>query len=527
MNKFVLLLSLLFAYQILGAQKLKEHITYYDDGKINAKGYVYFSDTFPPSAAGYWVLYYPNGKKIMEGEMKYGKQIGPWKVYYENGQKRLDAFFEHKKVTEPNLIYARDKSGQIIEENGKSKIIPESYNYESFCAKEWISYWDDGKPACKYTIKNGCYDYSQTTKNDLLNIEILNTRKIEKYNYKNGSYGKGEMVLDDLLLRESNHLESVCVYGRNGIITDLDDLLKTNGSFKRFGVWEEYDSSGILKNKSPYDWQTNKIEGIVKFYYTSGKIKSEQTYVEGKKYGPVVDYFESNGKIKAMGNLTDNTYNGTWLYYYENGTKKSEISYKDGKKYGRSVFYYPNGKIKSRGFYIEDKMAENWVRYYENGNIKTDENYDYNEALDGIVRYYHPNEKILAIEEWSKGELLEPIICYDSLGNKILSDGEGTMLKYHDNGVLKQYIEYKRYCRDGITRFYYDNGQLEESILYKYDSKNSPIGLRMEILSSFHRDGKVREKGTLKDGNGTWIQYNEKGEVENVKHFTNGIEIKQ
>ena len=99
-------------------------------------------------------------------------------------------------------------------------------------------------------------------------------------------------------------------------------------------------------------------------------------------------------------------------------------------------------------------------------------------------------------------------------------------MKYHDNGVLSQYTEYKNYCRDGITNFYYDNGQLEVSFLHKYDANNSPIGLRMEILSSFHKDGRAREKGTLKNGNGTWIQYNNKGEIENVKHFTNGIENK-
>ena len=513
MFRLIFILSFLLVYQISEAQKIKEETTYHDNGKIESKGYKSYYESSPPVTVGYWTFYYPNGNKKLEGEFKNGKIIGPWKAYYENGQKRLDAFFEVKRfVVRPGYM-----EPVWVEESLDFKLADRVYDYASFCVKEWTSYWDDGKPACKYTFTDDCDNLRVT--------EIINTRKNPKFENNAGGYSTGEMVLSDLVFKPAKHDESSCKY-KSGYITYLNDLFNKNGSFKRYGIWSEYDSSGILKNKSPYEWQTNTINGIVEFYYASGKIKSKQTFVDSKKYGPAFDYFESNGKIKASGILVDNEYNGIWVHYYENGNKKSEITYECDEKHGNSIFYYPNGKIKSRGLYDKDRMVENWVRYYENGNVKSEEYYNYDEALEGVVKYYYPSERILAKEEWSNGKLVKPIVRYDSLGNKILTDGNGVMMKYHDNGVLYQYTEYKNYCRDGITKFYYDNGQLEVSFLHKYDANNSPIGLRMEILSSFHKDGRAREKGTLKDGNGTWIQYNDKGEIENVKHFTNGIENK-
>jgi hypothetical protein len=58
--------------------------------------------------------------------------------------------------------------------------------------------------------------------------------------------------------------------------------------------------------------------------------------------------------------------------------------------------------------------------------------------------------------------------------------------------------------------------------LYQYDEKSTPIGKRIEILSSFHKDGTARDKGTLKNGNGTWINYNEKGEISVIDTYKDG-----
>ena len=82
----------------------------------------------------------------------------------------------------------------------------------------------------------------------------------------------------------------------------------------------------------------------------------------------------------------------------------------------------------------------------------------------------------------------------------------------------------KNGIRNGIANWYYKNGQLKLSVLYKYSEKGDFGGLRWEVLSMFDIDGNSLEKGTLKDGNGTWKTYDKNGKLESIKSYTNGIE---
>ena len=110
-------------------------------------------------------------------------------------------------------------------------------------------------------------------------------------------------------------------------------------------------------------------------------------------------------------------------------------------------------------------------------------------------------------------------------GEKILSNGNGEFRAFYSNGKVSIAVTTKNGARDGIATWYYDNGQIEQAALYQYDEKSTPIGKRIEILSSFHKDGRIREKGTLKNGNGTWINYNEKGEISAVDTYKNGYRV--
>ena len=93
-----------------------------------------------------------------------------------------------------------------------------------------------------------------------------------------------------------------------------------------------------------------------------------------------------------------------------------------------------------------------------------------------------------------------------------------------ETNQLEHTAEMKNGIRNGIANWYYKNGQLNKSALYKYSDKGDYTGLRWEILSMFDKEGNSLDKGTLKNGNGTWKTYDENGKFESIKSFTNGKE---
>ena len=71
--------------------------------------------------------------------------------------------------------------------------------------------------------------------------------------------------------------------------------------------------------------------GVIKLYFSNGKIKKETTY----KYG------EKQGKH---------------IVYYKNGNKKEEAMFTNDVKHGMSFFYDEAGKIKTKKEYFNGKI---------------------------------------------------------------------------------------------------------------------------------------------------------------------------
>jgi antitoxin component YwqK of YwqJK toxin-antitoxin module len=108
----------------------------------------------------------------------------------------------------------------------------------------------------------------------------------------------------------------------------------------------------------------------------------------------------------------------------------------------------------------------------------------------------------------------------------IFSEGEYVndmlegFLKFYDRGKLIAKIAIKHDIFDGVYTSYHDNGTVWSELLIRQ-------GKRMEILSNYSSDGKSMPKGTLKNGSGTVIRYDEKGNQIAIDHYKNGVKITQ
>ena len=160
---------------------------------------------------------------------------------------------------------------------------------------------------------------------------------------------------------------------------------------KRTGVWKKFYDNGKIRYSG--EFRNGKEIGVFKFY----KITSSSQPVIEKKYTndtASVKFYNELGRLKSEGKMIGKNRIGKWFYYFSNGKLFSEEEYKEGKLHGVVKNYYPNGNVTqaikyvngqkhgvSKTFsdtkiliedvvYFEDKLHGNCKYYDLKGNIK-------------------------------------------------------------------------------------------------------------------------------------------------------------
>lgn len=110
----------------------------------------------------------------------------------------------------------------------------------------------------------------------------------------------------------------------------------------------------------------NKPQGVVKDYYISGELQSEQypifidyddegkTFMEGKQ-----TFYHKNGKVAKTTYYYNNQPNGPLTEYYPDGSVASEAYFNMGVPNGDMVQYYPDGKYATVSKYNNGVLHNN------------------------------------------------------------------------------------------------------------------------------------------------------------------------
>ena len=117
---------------------------------------------------------------------------------------------------------------------------------------------------------------------------------------------------------------------------------------KKIGVFAN-DTSQIAIEKTSI---RNKLNGIYRVYYPSGKIKVKAVFANGNPNGEFTWYGE-NGIIRVKGLYKDSVKHGFWAYKY----LKIYGKYKKGKKHGR-WYKLDDNKQKVRSWYKYGKLIK-------------------------------------------------------------------------------------------------------------------------------------------------------------------------
>jgi antitoxin component YwqK of YwqJK toxin-antitoxin module len=197
--------------------------------------------------------------------------------------------------------------------------------------------------------------------------------------------------------------------------------------------------------------------------------------------------------------------------------------------------------------YVNDKLNGEWRTYYLNGTLAKVTNFK-DDSLHGIYRqYWIDGKRIQEEKEYFNGRNSFIQRTYFNSGklekeatvkNRILN---GAAKSYYENGQLKETIQFINDLPQGPSKRYYDNGNLMEEANFadgefhgerKYYHPNGKIwsineyknGKYWTAIANYSDKGVKRPQGTLKNGTGTLIFYDEDGAVRETLNIVDGIQ---
>lgn len=201
---------------------------------------------------------------------------------------------------------------------------------------------------------------------------------------------------------------------------------------------------------------------------------------------------------------------------------------KNGKREGVVTMYVIDSLDNKKKYkiseqeYVNDKLNGQWRTYGLHGKLFRFDTFK-DDSLRGVSRkFWIDGQKIMEEEE-------------------TLGHGISIMREYYDDNQLKFEAMYKDEMPNGPARKFYPNGVVQEEVTLrngefngerKYFHPSGKLwihevyrdGKHWEILGNFDSQGRPREKGTLKNGNGTIYFYNDDGSVREIVTIVNGIE---
>ena len=256
------------------------------------------------------------------------------------------------------------------------------------------------------------------------------------------------------------------------------------------------------------------------------------SYLDTVLFKPIVP--KGNGLVRsfitANPEVWDTDDNNTT--YIKSGTKALiciEGLYKNDKREGLFSFYLIDSFDHSKRYkiweqdFINNQLNGKWKTFTLKGTIVRYQTFK-NDSLNGVARdYWIDGKKIMDEREYFNGRNKFIIRKYYETGSvkqeTMIENGilNGPAKEFYEDGKIMEEVYFKNGEYDKTRKYYFPNGQLWIEQEYKN-------GLRWNVIANYDEKGNKRNAGTLKNGNGTVILYNEDGTVSETLTYKNGIE---
>ena len=107
-----------------------------------------------------------------------------------------------------------------------------------------------------------------------------------------------------------------------------------------------------LKSEGTIDKNTERKEGLWKFYNTKGELVQEGTYKNDQQTG-TWEYFIP---LHQKGELVDGRKEGIWKSFHNNGRVSSIAQYVNDRQEGKCESFYENGNLGTESYYENGKL---------------------------------------------------------------------------------------------------------------------------------------------------------------------------
>mgnify|MGYP000524686323 FL=1 len=239
-------------------------------------------------------------------------------------------------------------------------------------------------------------------------------------------------------------------WNRSGYV--LEELTCTNG--KRDGIDTSFYGSGCVQSTQGYILGIKNGKHQV-FFDSTGQLRKEENYLNGKLNGLVQEYNRSGDTLLYM-NYAQDIPHGVQRTYYPDGKRFKVISYKNGLLDGSHLTYTAEGKLELKLSYKEGKK-------------------------DGVFIFYHDNEKEAGKETWSLDLKNGEFITFNEEG-KILKQGTykkniaiGEHNVFDSKGKL---IHQTTYDKKGVKTYEMEVDEYgDQKVLYAASGPAKPAGI--------------------------------------------------
>jgi antitoxin component YwqK of YwqJK toxin-antitoxin module len=466
---------------------------------------------------GFNKYFHANGMVASEGTMRDGKPDGYWKTYWESGVLKAEG---NRKNFELDSLWV------FYDENGK-------INLE-------INYLNGKKEGMRRTIRENETieeNFSNDVKQGLTVYYYPDGNIMRTINFENGLENgfAREFAPDGTVITMIEYRRGFVVDRENINRADRNGLkqgkwkffyasgkVKTEGTYrddKRNGYFKEYDEKGMLTDVAKYvnDVKQEEAPELVKLdvrtdYYPDGKVKTRASYKGTVPEGIRREYAESGEVVAA--------------YTFKNGVMIAEgIVDDEGMRDGPWKEFYENGQLRSEGVYRNGNRIGKWRFYHANSSLEQEGSYNNQGNTDGLWKWYYDDGLLLREENFLNGNSEGIFTEFDERGNVIIQgeyvDGLEEGLWKYQHGDHREEGIYRGGMRNGEWKYYYDDGQLSFQGSFIDDNPNG-----RHIW--YWPNGKKKDEGEYLMGmkNNDWIQYNSDGTVFIVISYQNGVEKK-
>ncbi|MDX1959976.1 MAG: LIC20035 family adhesin, partial [Leptospiraceae bacterium] len=269
-------------------------------------------------------------------------------------------------------------------EPNRLKTLPKKGLWEEYTQKEKLGTKE------KYTVKDRAGEYVSGKRNGIWKFFYETGEVIRETTYVSGKKEGLEKKFkqDGTVLEEINY---------------KDDLMD--------GPYWKKNRNGLLEKEGQYS--KDKKTGLWREYYAENAdkvLKSVTIYVEDKKHGEEIRYYEDGKTVMSQGNFVDGLESGNWKYFYDNGSLESEGAFKPVE----SKIEDESDKDKPSDVKPKARKSGPWKKFYKNGN-KFSEGMREGGCV-GEWKFYHKTGKLAAKGNMSNDLMMQEGEWYDEDG---------------------------------------------------------------------------------------------------------------